>query len=63
MNGPGWPLDLSLKTMFVAHKKEIAKTSQFFYESFRLITHDRFAAGNGGGNREKFISKCQEPHP
>jgi hypothetical protein len=24
--------DLSLKTMFVAHKKEIAKTSQFFYE-------------------------------
>ena len=24
--------EFSLKTMFVAHNKEIAKTSQFFYE-------------------------------
>ncbi|MFO7867388.1 MAG: hypothetical protein R6V02_11355 [Candidatus Aminicenantes bacterium] len=26
------PFDLSLKTMHIADKKEIAKTSQFFYE-------------------------------
>jgi len=31
--------DLSLKTMFFAHKKEVAKTSPFFYELNMSITH------------------------
>jgi len=39
MNGPGLPLDLSLKTMLFADKKEMAKTSQFSYEFIICITH------------------------
>ena len=37
-----FPFEFLIKIMLIADKKECAKTSQFFYESFRLSSFRRF---------------------